>query len=240
MTSASLQSDVQRAVKRFWRVRRAQEKKKSDSASGDGGRRAVTGGKQLDGFEDLLARILARNGVPKAAIYRKGPTRSTLPGFFRPTKQWDLLVVANDELIASIELKSHVGSFGNNFNNRVEEAIGNALDLHTAYREGAYGISPRPWIGYLMLLEDAPESTRPLTVREPHFAVRSEFKGATYAQRYELFCHKLVREGLYDAVWFVLSAPDGSYSEPNPELSAERFITSLAAHASAQNSRSRA
>ena len=37
----------------------------------------------------------------------------------------------------SLPLKSHVGpSFGNNFNNRTEEAIGTSHDLFTAYREG--------------------------------------------------------------------------------------------------------
>ena len=42
----------------------------------------------------------------------------TLPGYFRPTKLWDLLVTYKGQLIAAIELKSHVGpSFGNNFNN---------------------------------------------------------------------------------------------------------------------------
>jgi hypothetical protein len=60
----------------------------------------------------------------------------TLPGFFRPTKLWDMLVIHEGKLIAAIELKSQVGpSFGNNFNNRTEEAIGNAHDLWTAYRE---------------------------------------------------------------------------------------------------------
>jgi hypothetical protein len=32
-------------------------------------------------------------------------------------------------LVATVEVKSQVGSFGNNFNNRVEEAIGSATDF---------------------------------------------------------------------------------------------------------------
>jgi hypothetical protein len=47
----------------------------------------------------------------------------TLPGYFRPTKLWDVLVIHDKRLLAAIELKSQVGpSFGNNFNNRTEEA----------------------------------------------------------------------------------------------------------------------
>src|SRR3954453_10608895 len=49
----------------------------------------------------------------------------------------------------------------NNYTNRTEEAIGSATDLWTAYREGAFKPSPRPWVGYLMLLEEASQSTQP-------------------------------------------------------------------------------
>lgn len=70
-------------------------------------------------------------------------------------------------LAAAIEFKSQVGpSFGNNFNNRVSEALGNAEDLWTAYREGRFG-DIRPWIGYLFLLEDAPKSSNPVRVTLP-------------------------------------------------------------------------
>jgi hypothetical protein len=41
-----------------------------------------------------------------------------LPGYFRPTKEWDLLVILDGNLLASIEFKSQIGpSFGNNYNN---------------------------------------------------------------------------------------------------------------------------
>ena len=65
-------------------------------------------------------------------------THTILPGWFCAEKDWDLVVVVNRLLVAGIEFKSHVGSFGNNCNNRVEEALGNATDLLAAYREGAF------------------------------------------------------------------------------------------------------
>ncbi len=105
----------------------------------------------------------------------------TLPGYFRRTKLWDVLVMHDKRLVAAIELKSQVGpSFGNNFNNRTEEAIGTAHDLWTAYREGAFGKHPRPFIGWMMMVEDAPESRRPVTDRSPHFPLFKEFQGASY------------------------------------------------------------
>lgn len=56
-----------------------------------------------------------------------------LPGFFRPTKKWDLLVVREGQLLVALEAKSQTGpSFGNNFNNRTEEAIGTGTTLLAA------------------------------------------------------------------------------------------------------------
>lgn len=232
-----LDARVRRAVRHFWRTLRDQERKGKERASSGGGRRgAVTGGKQLDGFVDLLRDILVESGVPDVQIF--GKQKRELPGFFRPTKQWDLLVVDGQTLLAVIELKSQVGSFGNNFNNRLEEAVGSATDLLKAYRDGAFLQSPRPWLGYLMLLEDTEKSTRPVNVLQPHFAVLPEFQsGLSYAGRYEIFCQKLVREQLYDAACLLLSPRNAGnrarYVEPSAELSFERFATLLSAHASA-------
>src|SRR5581483_4619626 len=105
---------------------------------------AVTGGAQMDGFAKLVSELLMENGITAATVSRK--INVELPGFFRPTKQWDLLIKVDGDLLASIEFKSQVGpSFGNNYNNRTEEALGSATDLWTAYREGAFRASPRPW-----------------------------------------------------------------------------------------------
>jgi hypothetical protein len=197
----------------------------------------VTGGAQMNGFIRLVQDLILESGLPDDAVFiRRG--RTDLPGFFRPTKQWDLLVVQGDSLLAAIEFKSQVGpSFGNNFNNRAEEAIGNARDILTAYREGAFGTSPRPWLGYLMLLEECEGSTRPVAVREPHFEVFEEFRDASYGLRYELLCRKLVRECLYDSACLVLSQSGpglaGDYREPAEDLGFEPFARSLTAKAAA-------
>ena len=72
------------------------------------------------------------------------------------------------ELIAAIEFKSQAGpSFGNNFNNRCEEAIGTAHDFWTAFREGAFGRQSRPFLGWLMLVEDAGGSRAPVRDASP-------------------------------------------------------------------------
>lgn len=172
------------AIKAFWQTRAAATQKQKSSGKSDQGERAgVTGGKNMDGFSNLVIDIVQANGLPDAHIHQKRAVL-TLPGYFRPTKLWDLLVVNEDRLIAAIEFKSHVGpSFGNNFNNRTEEAIGTSHDLWTAYREGAFGKQERPFVGWLMVIEDAQKSRSIVKDKSPRFPVFPEFVGASYQKR---------------------------------------------------------
>lgn len=135
-----LTQKTQRAVAHYWQTRSAQRRKQESSGKADQGlRRAVTGGAQMDGFIDLFTELITQAGIPGRYIFRKKAVE--LPGFFRPTKEWDLLVVKEQRLVAAIEAKSQVGpSFGNNFNNRTEEAMGSALDLWTVFRAPIYRV----------------------------------------------------------------------------------------------------
>lgn len=230
-----LKARLRAAVKQFWATRETQAQKQGSvsGAKDAGARSAVTGGAQMNGFVNLVRDLLCDSGLPKPHVYCDKYVE--IPGWYRPEKKWDLLIVADGRLLGGIEFKSQVGSFGNNYNNRTEESIGSAVDLWAAYREGAFKPSARPWLGYLMLLEEAPGSTTPVRAREPHFKVFPEFKNASYAKRYEVLLTKLVRERLYDAACFLMSSAAngarGVYREPAPELSFENFITSLLAKA---------
>ena len=245
------------AVHYFWAQRSRQA---ANARGGEGQGRNVRGGMHLDGIQAAIATLMTDHGVPTGDIFSNCALHKTgrleLPGFFRPTKQWDLLVVRDGRLLAAMELKAQVGpSFGNNFNNRTEEAMGSALDLWTAYREHAFRNSPQPWLGYLFLLEDHERSIAPVQNPEPHFEVFGELHGASYAKRYELFCRKLVLERTYSSACFLMSkspqpktttgqkrvlerrrsasAPNSrearvaNYSEPSEDLNVHQFLTSL-------------
>lgn len=223
-----------KAVSHYWQTRATQRQKQETGGKADQGlHSAVTGGAQMDGFIDLFTELIIQAGIPLRYIYRKKAVE--LPGFFRPTKEWDLLVIHEQKLIAAIEAKSQVGpSFGNNFNNRTEEAMGSALDLWTAFREKAYLASPQPFLGYFFMLEDCDASNRPVSVKEPHFKVFPEFVCASYMRRYELFCRKLVLERHYTASAFITSSSQGGlaglFKTPADDLSIDRFARILAAH----------
>ena len=227
------------AVKAFWGNRTAAAKKQEQLGQLDQGTRgSVTAGKNMDGFIVLVQELIRANGLTDTDMIINGPLDLTLPGYFRPTKRWDLLVIRQKRLIAALELKSQVGSFGNNYNNRTEEAIGTAVDLWTAYREGAFGEAPRPFLGWLMLAEDAPGSRHPVNDRSKHFAMFPEFKGASYLERYNLLCRKLVQERLYSSAT-ILASPQsavttGDFTEFSKLTGLKAFVTSFAAHIAAE------
>lgn len=236
----NVEAKLSEAIRHFWRTRQRQSSKQGrGTGRRDAGQRtAVTGAKHMDGFIRLIAAIVQDAGLPDANIYVEQKLGRTLPGYFRPTKEWDLVVQNRSDLVAVVEVKSQVGSFGNNFNNRVEEALGNATDFWTAYKKGNYKPSQKPWLGYLFMLEQHPASSRARrTMKLPHYPVDPAFNGRSYSQSYELVCERLVRELLYDAACFFTSdAKDGlrgQYSEPNSELSIRNFAVSLHARAAA-------
>lgn len=240
---ADYERKAREAVQAFWGNREKARQKQIESGKADQGERAgVTAGKNMDGFIALVIDIVRANGLDHADIHQKRRVL-TLPGYFRPTKLWDLLVINEGRLIAALEFKSQVGpSFGNNFNNRSEEAIGTAHDLWTAYREGAFGEQTRPFVGWLMLLEDAPASRSPVRDTSPHFPVFKEFQGASYAERYNILCRKLVQEQLYTTA-SILTSPrtasdDGAYSELSDMTGLRTFVTELAGHAAVEAARS--
>ena len=227
------------AIMAFWGNRQKAREKQIEAGTVDQGERSgVTGGKNMDGFTALITDLVEANGLASASIHHQRALL-TLPGFFRPTKLWDLLILNKGRLVAAIELKSQVGpSFGNNFNNRTEEAIGTAHDLWTAYREGAFGKHPRPFVVWLMLVEDAQGSRTPVRDTSPHFPVFADFQGASYLKRYDILCQRLVQEQLYTSA-SVIASPrtaidTGDYSELSTMTSVKTFVTSFAGHIAAE------
>lgn len=232
---ANYEDQAKEAVKLFWGNREAALAKQIEAGKVDAGSRgAVTGGKNMDGFLELVKSLIKANGLVDAQVCEKNRVL-TLPGFYRPTKLWDLIIMRRGQLVAALEFKSQVGSFGKNFNNRSEEVIGSAHDLWTAYREGAFGDdAPRPFLGWIMLLQDCPESNASVKDREPHFKVDPAFQGASYAQRYDVLCKRLVQEGLYTSASFLASpkeaAADGQYRHISDLTSLKTFVTEFAGH----------
>jgi len=71
--------------------------------------------------------------------------------------------------------------------------------------------------------------------------VREEFQGASYIERYNLLCKKLVQEQLYTTT-AVLASPQsavktGNFSDVSEMTSLKTFVTSFAGHIAAEAAR---
>ncbi len=242
---ADYETKTRAAVRHFWKARAGAKASQELRGAKDTGERAsVTAGKNMNGFLDLIADLVKANGLPRADIHLARRV-VTLPGHFRPTKLWDVLVMLDGRLIAAIELKSQVGpSFGNNSNNRTEEALGTAIDFWTAYREHAFGEVARPFLGWLILLEDCEASRKPVIEKSPHFPVFPEFRGASYADRYDILCRKLMEERLYTSASLLLSprtgVRGGAWSSLSELTSIDRFVAAFAGHIATEAARTKA
>jgi hypothetical protein len=236
-----MKSKINNAVRNFWKAR----------SNGKG----VLGGKTLDGFVTLIGDVIKESGLKNIEIHT-GKNTSQLPGYFRPHKSWDIVAVVDGKLIAAIELKSQVGSIGNNFNNRTEEVLGSGIDLHTAIEEGAFGNDAEVFTGYLILVEDSVKSRGTTKINMSFFPVmegflndesqRDEFykpntkrifpkiDGVSYLERYDLLCKRLVLRNMYSAAALVVAdesrQTEGGYRAITPQTSINSFIIKLQNH----------
>ena len=186
----------------------------------------------MEALETLLTDVLLEAGLEPSHI--KVRSELELPGYYRPNKKWDLLVVVDGQLLVAVEFKSQVGpSFGNNFNNRAEEAIGNAEDILKAFRKGRFGKHKAPFLGYFFLLEDCPKVHSPVRNAKPSFSLDPIFNDASYAKRYEVLCERLVLERKYTSACLVLGSKDSpsKVSFPASSLNFRQFAAAAQDHA---------
>jgi hypothetical protein len=202
------------SVMSFWKTRG------TGSSTQQGSRGNVISGKNMGGFLDVVTAVAAHCGLDEDCVFASGKANLTIPGYFRPCKNWDALVIYKKRLLAVFEFKSQVGSFGNNFNNRSEEVIGSAADLweaslkemyHPTNHKQAKGIEttnndPRPpFLGYLMLLQDCEGSNCVVRADSRHYHVSPDFQNTSYAMRYRILCERLMERRLYGAASLILS-----------------------------------
>jgi hypothetical protein len=106
----------------------------------------------------------------------------------------------------------------------------------------AFGKQPRPFVGWLMMVEDAagvPPSRQGLV------AALSGLRGVqgriVSQTRYDLLCQKLVQEQLYSTAALITSprtaAETGEFSEMSAMTGLKTFVTALAGHIAGEAAR---
>ncbi len=188
----------------------------------------MRGGGHFTPIAALLARFFLDAGYPPSSI-GTGRPHVVLPGVFRPTKQWDLVVIHKDVLVAAVELKGISGekSIGKNYNNRVEEALGNSLDVSRANDVALVG-PEKPWLGYFFVMEDNAASglrKQPMAGTLPADPV---WRGLSHQERFSLTAQRLLNEKLYEAVCYVVSsAHDPGPREPCAAADWQHFSAAI-------------
>jgi hypothetical protein len=226
---AVTREDFEDAIAAYWGVKETQKQLSAvRDRVGAGTAGSVRGGKHFDVISALLAKFFIEAGYPYSSIRVTVSQGLELPGYYRPQKRWDVVVAHGDVLVAAFELKALGGpSFGNNYNNRVEEALGSAVDLRRAALADFYP-GEKPWLGYFFIMQDEPGSRSELRLNKGAFPVESIWEGASYQRRFAVFCERLVAENLYDAVCYVTSpARDPQPVELVPSLDWRHFSAAI-------------
>jgi hypothetical protein len=186
--------EVQLAVKRFW-IARA---------------RGTQSDEHPKPFLDLIATDLRRRGWKDVRTKAEGKAGITVGGWFRPAKEWDIVCWRDSKPSVAVEMKTQVGSYGNNENNRYEEALGNALDLRAKYRHEVH-------LGFVFIICDEVASRRPMRPRVRD--VDPVFLGSSHVDRRLVFAKRILsyqvkRRPLYDSAAVLMIRRDGSYEHP--------------------------
>jgi hypothetical protein len=202
----NLDREIENAAKDFWVQRTNAKRSQLRKGLSDAGQRGeVTGGGDLNAFRHLVVKTIDLNRCGETEIHFNR-TVVALPGYFRPTKQWDLVVIRRGQLLMALELKSLGGpSFGNNANNRCEEAIGSGYDFRQAQSAGAFGPGANPFLGYFILVEDAEGSRRPVASKSPHFVTDPAFQQGSYQTHLRILCERLMEKQLYGSAAVLIS-----------------------------------
>lgn len=213
------------AVKDYWQVKASQKA----ASSSDGKSKDVRAGKHMDAFEQLVRKVVSDAGLqldpqPKTKIY--------LPGYYRETKSWDVVMQYKGHVLAIVEAKSQGSSLANNFNNRVEEAIGQAADIWKAHERGFLVSGMRPWVGYVMIVNEDAKTTEPKHLAKGKtiptgMRIDERFDGMSIAERYAEAFGRLDQERMLDATCVAITRDEESYSYPNEWLSFNGFAAQL-------------
>jgi hypothetical protein len=159
-----------------------------------------------------------------------------VPGYYRRSKEWDVVATYKGQLVGVVEMKSQESSPGNNANNRIEEAVGSSVDAQAVQDlTGAYG-DLGVWAAWCMTFNrdvDTSDAVLYKRNRLPLFKVDDEFIPMTYASQYAIAIQRFISRGVYNAGWMLTTwvNPDKTigYEEPVPTATAETLRTQIEA-----------
>ncbi|MET8996088.1 PaeR7I family type II restriction endonuclease [Amycolatopsis sp. NPDC004169] len=202
--------------------------------------RSATGAQARDARHMQSIAMFVRQMFVDAGLTESDVTvDSVVPGYYRRSKNWDVVAKHKGHLVGVVELKSQASSSGNNANNRIEEAIGSAVDAKAVQElTGAFG-NLGVWAAWCMTFNRDAESGEPIRLTPAQKAkIRfplddPAFQIMTYASQYAIALERLISQKVYDAGWMLITWLNGDgtvgHSEPIPTATAETLATQIEA-----------
>ncbi|GAA1080373.1 PaeR7I family type II restriction endonuclease [Nocardiopsis metallicus] len=218
------------AVAKYWQLKQEQsERAKNQDRTSPGTTSSTRAGNYFTGVAELIGKFFLDVGYPRASVQFRQDHGLEVLGYYRPQKQWDVMVTSGNTLVAAFDLKALSGpSFGRNYNSRFHEALGNAIDVNRAHLEELYP-GEKPWIGYFFIMEEH-KNPRPTgrPGKGPELPLVPSLKRTSYQDSYAIFCNRLLDERVYDTVCYVTSAQENDApKEPVESLNWARFAASV-------------
>lgn len=226
-----MREDIHPLLENWWAEKSTAVAALVEAGKSDTGAQARNARHML-GLNQYVRQMFIDAGLKKEEV----AVDTVIPGYFRRSKEWDVVAVHKGRLVGIVELKSQASSPSRNANNRIEEAIGSPVDARMFHEVteafGELGV----WAAWGMVFnrdqEDITGKKR-LGVKSKHFATDPVFEPFTYAGQYGTMIQRLISQNIYDAGWMVSTwvNPDGSvdYEEPIPTATAETLRTQITA-----------
>ncbi len=180
-----------------------------------------------DRLTRVITESLIEHGVDESWI--QAGRRAMLPGAYGFGRSaWDLAVLKDGVPLGAIIFKAQVGSFGNNFNNRVQELTSVAFDVRRQY--GSPELRDlRPCLGLFFILAGSQVVNIPTSRQSDVYPRIGD--GLSYKQRYGEVFRQFRTDGLYDGVAYCAFTGEGeptSAEEPLPDMAIHGFLAHFA------------
>lgn len=224
--------DVQPLLENWWKAKNAAVAKLAADGKSDTGAQARDA-RHMQSIAAFVQQMFIDAGLPEHEV----TIDSVVPGYFRRSKNWDVVAMHKGHLVGVVELKSQASSPGNNANNRIEEAIGSSVDAKTVQEMtkafGTLGV----WSAWCMTFNRDCESGVPIKPVPPRQlrvpAIDPAFQDMTYATQYATAIERFISQKVYDAGWMVVTWVNANqtvgYDEPISTATAETLWTQIEA-----------
>lgn len=195
--------EIQKLLEDFWGAKNAAVRQLAAAGLSNTGAQSRNA-KHMASLGLFVGRMFIDAGL-KASDVKIG---GVIPGYYRRSKNWDVVATYKGHLVALVELKSQVGSEGNNGNNRIEEALGNVYDASTAQElNEAFGTLPI-WTAFCIAFGSSPADAKPSRAPRSLFPLDPIFDNMTYPRQWEIAVERFVQTGAYSAGWMLTTWVD--------------------------------